>query len=112
MLGSAQLPALHHRAAQGSAQVRRSSRPAGGVRIPCTFESDRRQRARATLCNISPVDPVAVSWPRGRTHAREAVAWERALRRAFPPRRRLPCQYDLDRRTSPPGRARPGPRGP
>eukprot|EP00741_Cyanophora_paradoxa_P018490 tig00021070_g17852.t1 len=61
MRGSAQLPALHHRGLE--------SMPAGGVRIPCTFESGRRQRASGTLYSISPVGPVAVSWSRGRTRA-------------------------------------------
>eukprot|EP00741_Cyanophora_paradoxa_P020781 tig00021312_g20060.t1 len=77
MLGSAQLPALHHR--------KLTPMLASGVRIACTFESDRRQRARETLCNISPVGPVAVSWSRARTHARETAARERVLRRSAAP---------------------------
>eukprot|EP00741_Cyanophora_paradoxa_P006574 tig00001025_g6361.t1 len=57
----------------------------GRRRADCLHRRRRTtHRARATLCNISPVDPVAVSWSRGRTHARETTARERVLRRSFP----------------------------
>eukprot|EP00741_Cyanophora_paradoxa_P025824 tig00000396_g24915.t1 len=66
MLGSAQLLALHQKDLE--------LMPAGGVRIPCTFESAWRQRACGTRYNRSPVEPAAC--------ARETAARERLLRRS------------------------------
>eukprot|EP00741_Cyanophora_paradoxa_P022276 tig00000246_g21505.t1 len=96
MLGSARLPALHHRDL--------ASMSAGRARLACNKIEQRDVAERCAFAVRRALSKVQTIRSARRTHARETAARERVLRRSFPPRGRPSSAPRPSRR-----RARPGP---